>query len=91
MTAPFARVEKQELPESWKVVFDGAPGIPGMDFYEKRVAESIADRFNVAFHARCAPLVEALEKIGQWKFNIMGDCVSDAIAVARDALKEFRK
>jgi cell division septum initiation protein DivIVA len=30
----------------------------------------------------------ALEKIVQWEFDIMGDCVTDARKVARDALKE---
>lgn len=105
MTSPFARVEKQELPESWKVVFDGAPGIPGMDFYEKRVAESIADRFNSAFHARCAPLVEALEALDRelkkmdvvrrytpFPHNpeLVADPLIEAREIARKALEEFR-
>ncbi len=44
----FARVVKQETPESWKVVFKDCPGIPDMDYREEKVALMIAERFNTA-------------------------------------------
>ena len=36
------------------------------------------------------PLVEALELIRNWEFNIMGDCVEDARTIARKAIEDFK-
>ena len=46
------------------------------------------DERNAALEARALRMERALRTIEAWPFNIMGDCVADARALARKALEE---
>ena len=53
-----------------------------------RAALAQRDERNAALEARALRMERALRTIEAWPFNIMGDCVADARALARKALEE---
>jgi len=60
-----------------------------LSYWKELAAERIACNLeNVALKAEVEKLREALKRIRDWPYDIMGDCVYDARKEAEDALKE---
>lgn len=83
VTAPFARVEICKAKDGY-IVFDG------FKFRSLMNESSLAGMINEAFHARCAPLVEALEEISALPYSTGGRTPFDYERIAKKALEEFR-
>ena len=79
-----------EFTTAWTCPECGIDVTSGRHYQLDCLAHQLAqrDERNAALEARALRMERALRTIEAWPFNIMGDCVADARALARKALEE---